>query len=115
MSKKPKFCTYMIRCDSDGNILDHLVEKIANYHRKYNENYYFQETCEIDMYSSKLIKNLKKVKAQNNEKFNLRELIDKENIRITVTNEGNIVLISNLHEPEGTKIDLWGTIYPNGF
>lgn len=55
MSWKPKFCVYKIGFDSHEKIFDHLIEKMANIYKKYNENYFFEEFYETDLYSSKLI------------------------------------------------------------
>ena len=55
MSSEPKFGIYLIKSDSDENIFEHILGKVANIHKKYSENYFFEEFYEIDFFSSKLI------------------------------------------------------------
>ena len=96
MSSKPKFGIYQIKSDSDENIFEHLLEKVANIRKKYSENYFFEEFYEIDFFSSKLIIHLQEKQGQPFTLEQLRESIEEENIRIKVTDSGKVILICNL-------------------
>ena len=111
MSWKPKFSLYQIKCDSDDNIFDHLMEKMANIRKKYKENYFFEKDYDIGFLDSKLIKNIEKTQDETFTVEKFRELVEEENIRIKITDSGKVILICNLNCDNDTQIDVWGTIF----